>query len=91
MEINCDISLKIWLTRKEAAAYLGYSVKYIDNERKAGKISYLEQKGANKLPSIRFERVELDKYMRRNYKEIKSVDASTTSTSSVSRRRHSQF
>lgn len=74
MESNCDISLKTWLTRDEAAAYLGYSVKFIDNERKAGKISFLEQKGASKLPSIRFERVELDRYMRRNYKEIKSVE-----------------
>lgn len=87
METNCDISLKTWLTRKEAAAYLGYGTKFLDNERKAGKISFLEKKGESKLPSIRFERVELDKYMRRNYKEIKSVD---TSTSSVPRRRQAQ-
>lgn len=74
MESTCDISQKRWLTRKEAAIYLGFSIKHIDNERMAGKISYLVGNGNSKLPTIRFERKALDDYMMRYYKQIESVD-----------------
>jgi hypothetical protein len=71
MEAICDISLKVWLTNKEAELYTGYGKETLRLAREDGNLTFYRKKDAHRT-SIRYRREDLDRFMLHEHEECKA-------------------
>ena len=71
MESTCDISLKTWLTEEEACIYTGYGRDILREARDKTKLTFYKKK-AKERATIRYKRLDLDKFMEREHEECKA-------------------